>query len=203
MPWLCTGISARELSLHLFFCHAFPPRTSLHVTGRDSARPAGIPSCSPRGALDLAGVAPSSCIQFKDTQQASPPHPQLKAPPTLGSLGHVWPWGIHWLVARCWHLFTSLQRGGNICKSQHVWPLTLAACPLPCPLWAFPTQLPSSPRMLPSLLHATNNSSPPKPSPTWLFTCQPRCCLFIYFCRNVESLICSLERPLFAPYPTG
>lgn len=93
------------------------------------------------------------------------PPPQLKTPPTLGSLGHVWPWGIHWLVAYCWHLFTSLQRGGNICKSQHAWPLSLAACLLPCPLQTFPTQLPSSPRMLPSLLHATNNSSPLNPAP--------------------------------------
>lgn len=155
MPWLCTGISARELSLHLFFCHAFPPRTSLPVTGRDSARPAGIPSCSPCGAPDLAGVAPSSSAYSSRTHSGLPAPPQLKTPPTLGSLGHVWPWGIHWLVACCWRLFTSLQRGGNICKSQHAWPLTLAACLLPCPLQTFPTQLPSSPRMLPSLLHAT------------------------------------------------
>lgn len=76
MPWLCAGISARELSLHLFFCHAFPPRTSLHVTGRDSARPAGIPSCSPCGAPDLAGVAPSSSAYSSRT------HSGLPAPPT-------------------------------------------------------------------------------------------------------------------------
>lgn len=42
-----------------------------------------------------------------------PTTPPAEAPSStaLGSLGHVQPWGIRWLVARRWHLFTSLQRG--------------------------------------------------------------------------------------------
>lgn len=152
MPWLCAGISARELSLHLFFCHAFPPRTSLHVTGRDSARPAGIPSCSPCEALNLAGVAPSSCIQFKDTQQADPPHPQLKAPPTLGSLGHVWPWGDP--LASC-PLLASVHQPSEgwkhlqepACLAPHSGSLPSSLSPpgLPYPAPFFPQDAPLSP----------------------------------------------------------
>lgn len=54
----------------------------------------------------------------------------------------------------------------------------------------YQTLFPCSPGY-PSLFHFhfTTTSTPSEPSPTWPFSCQQRCWIFIYSCRNFQSLL--------------
>lgn len=70
----CQGLKPSPL-----FLPCLPSKDQLVCHWERVCRASGGPSCSPRGAPDIAGVAPiSQRIQLKDTQQAGPPHPQLK-----------------------------------------------------------------------------------------------------------------------------
>lgn len=124
MPRVCAGIFARQLNLHLI---AFQPRASLCVTGRDSTRPAGIPLAAHVGHQALVGWLYFAVHNAQGHTASWPTALSIEglSNSALGSLGHAKPWGTHWLVAHCWHLFTSLQWGWNICRSQHAWPLSL------------------------------------------------------------------------------
>lgn len=130
-------------------------------------RASGGPSCSPRGAPDIAGVAPiSQRIQLKDTQQAGPPHPQLKPlqhsswqPGACAALGDP--------LASCPPLASVHQPSEGLKHLQEPARLASRSGSVPSPLPpsgpSSPDPLPSSPKMLPSLFSISAFQSPAQP----------------------------------------